>query len=34
MRSGDYRAVYHIQDERLLILIIKVGHRREFYRDH
>ncbi|WP_245538996.1 type II toxin-antitoxin system RelE family toxin [Thioflavicoccus mobilis] len=34
MRSGDYRAVYQIQDERLLILIVKVGHRRAVYRDH
>lgn len=34
VRSGDYRAVYQIQDKRLLILIVKVGHRREVYRDH
>lgn len=34
MRGGDYRAVYQIQDERLLVLVVKVGHRREVYRDH
>ena len=34
IRVGDYRAVYHLQDERLVILVIKVGHRREVYRDH
>jgi mRNA interferase RelE/StbE len=34
VRGGDYRAVYQIQDERLLILVVKVGHRREVYRDH
>lgn len=34
IRVGDYRAVYHLQDERLVILVIKVGHRREVYRNH
>ncbi len=34
VRAGDYRAVYQIQDECLLILVVKVGHRREVYRDH
>ena len=34
IRVGDYRAVYHLQDERLVILVIKVGHRREVYPNH
>jgi mRNA interferase RelE/StbE len=34
VRGGDYRAVCQIQDECLLILVIKVGHRHEVYRDH
>lgn len=34
VRGGDYRAIYRIQDEYLLILVVKVGHRREVYRDH
>lgn len=34
VRGGDYRAIYQIQDERLLILVVKVGHRREVYREH
>jgi mRNA interferase RelE/StbE len=34
VRGGDYRAIYQIHDERLLILVVKVGHRREIYRDH
>lgn len=32
VRSGDYRIVYRIEDNRLLVLIVKVGHRREIYR--
>ena len=33
VRSGDYRIVYRIEDNRLLVLVVKVGHRREVYRD-
>lgn len=32
IRVGDYRIIYRIQDDRLIILIIKVAHRRESYR--
>jgi mRNA interferase RelE/StbE len=32
LRVGDYRILYGIQDEILLILVIKVGHRREVFR--
>lgn len=31
-RIGDYRVVARIEDERLLILVVRVGHRREVYR--
>jgi mRNA interferase RelE/StbE len=31
IRSGDYRIVYQIQHENLLILIVKVGHRKDVY---
>ena len=31
-RAGDYRAIYRIEDYRLLLLVIKVGHRRDIYR--
>ncbi len=31
-RAGDYRVLYSIEDERLLVLVIKVGHRRDVYR--
>lgn len=32
IRSGDYRVVYQIQDKALIILLVKIGHRREIYR--
>lgn len=30
-RIGDYRLICHIEDDRLLILALSVGHRREVY---
>jgi mRNA interferase RelE/StbE len=32
IRGGDYRIIYTIQDEHLLILVVKIGHRRDVYR--
>lgn len=32
VRTGDYRVVYEIHGQRLLILVLNVGHRREIYR--
>lgn len=32
IRVGDYRVVYQVRDERLLILVILIGHRRDIYR--
>ena len=31
-RVGDYRIISRIEDERVLILVLRVGHRREVYR--
>jgi mRNA interferase RelE/StbE len=31
-RVGDYRIICRIQDQRLVILVIEIGHRREIYR--
>jgi mRNA interferase RelE/StbE len=31
VRVGDYRIVYAIQDQALLVLILRVAHRREAY---
>ena len=32
VRVGDYRVVYEIRESRLIVLIIKIGHRGEVYR--
>ena len=32
VRVGDYRIVYDIEDDELVILVLRVGHRREIYR--
>jgi len=32
IRQGDYRIVYSIDDKKLLVDIVKIGHRREVYR--
>jgi len=31
-RVGDYRLIAKIEDDRLVILVLKVGRRREVYR--
>jgi mRNA interferase RelE/StbE len=33
VRVGDYRIIYEIQNEVLIILIVKIGHRRDIYRN-
>lgn len=32
LRSGDYRIIYSIEDVRLVVLVIRIGHRRDVYR--
>ncbi|MBQ7196418.1 MAG: type II toxin-antitoxin system RelE/ParE family toxin [Synergistaceae bacterium] len=32
-RVGDYRLICRIQDNKLLILVVKIGHRREVYKN-
>lgn len=32
-RIGDYRLICQIEDNRLVILALSVGHRREVYRN-
>ena len=32
IRAGNYRVVYSIQDEVLLILVVEFGHRKDVYR--
>lgn len=31
-RVGDYRLVCEIQDEKITVLVVRIGHRREIYR--
>ena len=33
IRVGDYRVIYTVKDEELIVLVLRVGHRREVYRD-
>jgi len=33
VRAGDYRILYEINDDVLIVLVIRVAHRREVYRD-
>ena len=34
VRQGVYRIVYEIRDLELIILIVKVAHRSEIYKDN
>lgn len=31
LRIGDYRAIYQIRNQELIILILKIGHRKNIY---
>jgi mRNA interferase RelE/StbE len=33
VRTGDYRIVYEIQGARLIILVVKIGHRKDVYKN-
>ncbi len=32
IRQGDYRAVYRVENQRLIVMVVRVGHRKEVYR--
>jgi mRNA interferase RelE/StbE len=32
VRQGDYRIIYEIRDDQVVVIVIKVAHRREAYR--
>ena len=32
VRVGDYRIIYQISDRQLIVLVVRVRHRREVYR--
>jgi mRNA interferase RelE/StbE len=32
IRIGDYRLVYEIRDEQLIVLLVQCKHRRDVYK--
>lgn len=32
VRVGDYRIIYEVLDDRLVVQVVRVGHRRDVYR--
>lgn len=32
IRVGDYRVVYEIQDAKLMVLVLRIAHRKDVYR--
>ena len=32
IHDGDYRIVHAVEDQELIILVVRVGHRRDVYR--
>ena len=32
IRSGDYRIIYGVRKSELLILVVRIAHRKEVYR--
>lgn len=33
VRVGNYRIVYEVFDDRLVVQVVRVGHRRDVYRN-
>lgn len=32
VRTGDHRIIYEMHDDVLVVLVLRVGHRRDIYR--
>ena len=32
IRSGSYRIIYEINGDELIVLIVKIGHRKDIYK--
>lgn len=32
LRVGDYRVLYELQQDALLVLVVRIAHRRDVYR--
>jgi len=33
IRAGNYRIIYEIHDDTLVILVVKIGHRKDIYKN-
>lgn len=31
LRAGDYRAIYQIKNNELIVVVIRIGHRKDIY---
>ncbi|MGH9078450.1 MAG: type II toxin-antitoxin system RelE family toxin [Acidimicrobiales bacterium] len=31
VRTGDYRIIYEIEDDELVVVVLRMGHRRQIY---
>jgi len=32
VRQGNYRIIYQINDDKVIVIVVKVGHRNDVYR--
>jgi mRNA interferase RelE/StbE len=32
IRQGVYRIIYEVRNQKLIIVVVKIGHRRDIYR--
>jgi len=32
VRTGDYRIIYEVHDDELIVLVLRIGHRKDVYR--
>ena len=32
IRQGNYRIVYTIEDKKLIVIVVKIGHRQDVYK--
>lgn len=32
IRQGNYRIIYSIEDDKLIIFVVKIGHRKDIYK--
>jgi mRNA interferase RelE/StbE len=32
LRQGNYRVLYHIDDDAIVVTVVRIAHRREVYR--